>query len=264
MSILVNWLDFLNFRKNKSPRYKREIDIPTYAIGDIHGRFDLLKDLVEIIIEDAKDLEIRPRIIFLGDYIDRGAWSKETIEYLIYLKKNYVQMGFSEAVFLLGNHEQVFLQFLNNVDDGQKWGDFGGFATAASYGIEAPFPQKDADKWEKFRENFVKELPKTHRAFLGSLIPYRIFGSYLFVHAGVYPKIPIEEQTETDLLWIRDKFLHFKWPSKYIVVHGHSKSLEVEIHPWRIGIDTGAYATGNLTALKLYKGNYITLHTNNS
>jgi serine/threonine protein phosphatase 1 len=217
-----------------------------YAIGDIHGRYDLLLELQERIRHDAQaHPDRRQVIVYLGDYIDRGPESREVLEHLI----EHPLEGM-ESIHLMGNHEQGLLGFLRDPDACTAWLMYGGLATLASYGIG-----RWTDGFEKPPSRLAHELqramPETHRRFLERLERYRCLGDYLFVHAGIRPNVPIEEQTLADLLWIRDDFLRFDRPHPYVVVHGHQVTNRPESRPNRIGIDTGAFATGRLTCLIL-------------
>jgi serine/threonine protein phosphatase 1 len=216
-----------------------------YAVGDIHGRLDLLDPLLGKI--DA-DLEGRPTDrsvqVFLGDYIDRGAASAEVLERLIQRSGTY------PTVCLKGNHEACLLEFLENPEILAAWGHNGGLATLLSYGI-APIQDQDQRGSARLSARLAEAMPRTHLAFLTGLPLTFSCGDYLFVHAGVRPGIPLARQREEDLLWIRDAFLCHQAPFEKVIVHGHSPVMEPEIRSNRINIDTGAYATGRLTCLRL-------------
>jgi len=220
-----------------------------YAVGDIHGRADLLARLVEMISRDAAILapERQPALVFLGDYVDRGDDSKAVVDQLIALKA----AGRFEVRALKGNHERVLLDFLEDAAVGPAWEDFGGRQTLISYGVSALGARISAQAWEDVRLAFREALPKDHFAFLESLELTAEFGDYVFVHAGLRPGVALAEQREHDLLWIRDTFLQGQGFFDKVVVHGHTPSPEPYIGDFRIGIDTGAYATGVLTAVRL-------------
>ncbi len=235
-------------RREAGPDRKAALpaDTRVYAIGDIHGRADLLRSLHAMIAEDAARASEREKIIvYLGDYIDRGLESRAVIDLLIGAPPAGVK-----PVHLMGNHEAMLLRFLEDASVGPAWVAYGGAETLYSYGV-APPSTDEADGFETARRALAGRLPERHRAFLAALPAKRRIGDYLFVHAGVRPGVPIDEQDQDDLLWIRDPFLRSTADHGCIVVHGHSIRREVEFRPNRIGIDTGAYATGVLTALVL-------------
>lgn len=223
-------------------------DLRIYAIGDVHGRADLLKRLMLNIREDAGDLEEGKRavLVFLGDYVDRGFQSKEVIDYLLSEELE----GF-ETIFLKGNHEAAFLEFMSDPAFGPQWAKFGGSETLTSYGIRPPRAHTAASDWNEACQRLNEVLPVSHRSFLQTLAPSVVIGDYAFVHAGMRPGRPIEEQTEDDLLWIRDSFLNDKTEFEQVVVHGHTPIPAPHRDHRRIGVDTGAYLSGKLTAARL-------------
>lgn len=216
-----------------------------YAIGDIHGRLDLLERLLEKVRVDAASAEYR--LIFLGDYIDRGVYSKQVLDKLLEL----TQSETLESVFLMGNHEQVMRDIIAH-DDGDlvhEWLRFGGRETLMSYGL--PMLKLNRPDSAYILAFMAERVPPSHVDFLNNLALFVEFGDYFFCHAGVRPGVPLDRQKETDLLWIRHDFLfHTGWHGK-MVVHGHTINTTAEILPNRINLDTGAYATGCLTALGL-------------
>lgn len=223
-----------------------------YAIGDVHGRADLLSQLTQTIIKDAETQASAhpPVLIFVGDYIDRGADSKGVIDQVIALAASER----FELRMLKGNHEEALLNFLQDAKFGPTWGDFGGLQTLMSYGVTPPNRRTNVEDWEAAREAFGLALPKSHQAFLARLELVADYGDYLFVHAGVRPGVSLQDQTEHDLLWIRDDFLEARGPFGAVIVHGHTPKPEPFLGANRIGIDTGAYATGVLTAVRLKDG----------
>lgn len=217
-----------------------------YAIGDIHGRLDLLDRLLEKIEQDRARREPRKTsIIFLGDLVDRGPESRQVVERL----RTYRPKG-AKAVFLLGNHEEVLLRCLSGeegfLDD---WFAFGGEECMTSYGLDPARFRKGTERarLKRLRSAF----PSIHAEFLRGFVDTVRFGDYLFVHAGVRPGVPLEEQRQQDLRWIRQPFLDHDGDLGAMVVHGHSITPTVELRTNRIGIDTGAYHSGILTALGL-------------
>lgn len=229
----------------------RETGLPEglriYAVGDIHGRDDLLAELHDRIAADAARVPSATNIlIYLGDYIDRGLQSKQVLDRLTGNRL----AGF-EHVFLKGNHELAMLQFLGDAAFGKTWKYYGGLETLHSYGIQELTRTDDPAAFERAREHLLEALPEAHRNFLETLGISREFGGYFFAHAGVRPGIALQRQIEEDLLWIRDDFLHSGASFGKVVIHGHTPSEEVVVKANRIGIDTGAYMTGVLTALVL-------------
>jgi serine/threonine protein phosphatase 1 len=213
-------------------------------VGDIHGRLDLLDQLLAKI--DA-DLEARPvrksMLVFVGDLIDRGPQSAQVIERL----RTYRRTGV-RPIFLLGNHEEVLLRILGGEQSlTSSWLRFGGVQCLKSYGVDAGTlgSADDSATLAAIRA----AVPQEHVEFLKSFIDTCRFGDYLFVHAGIRPGVELEQQTQTDLRWIREPFLFDETDHGFTVVHGHTISPEVEERRNRIGIDTGAYRTGVLTAL---------------
>jgi len=221
-----------------------------YAVGDIHGRADLLDDLHRLIAEDAAGAAAARRVIvYLGDYIDRGFESRRVIETLIGRPPD----GF-EAVHLLGNHEQALLDFLDDVRAGPAWMSFGGDATLVSYAVGLPASLDRDARLEVARTDLKRKLPDAHLAFLRGLPTHHVEGDYLFVHAGVRPGVPLADQTREDLIWIREPFLGSTADHGHVVVHGHTIHPDIgspDLRPNRIGVDTGAYLSGHLTCVVL-------------
>jgi len=231
------------FRKNlsqpKAPRGHR-----AYAIGDIHGRLDLLDQLLERVERDnAERGRAETHLVFLGDLIDRGPSSCQVVERL----RTYQPRKMS-TVFLIGNHEEVLLRLLG----GEKgllssWLLFGGAECLRSYGID-PDKVDPADETTALRQ-VARAIPSKHADFLKSFADTFRFGDYLFVHAGIRPGVELDAQDSTDLRWIRHPFLEDESDHGVTVVHGHTISPGIDERQNRIGIDTGAYRTGILTAL---------------
>ena len=215
-----------------------------YVVGDVHGRLDLLEHLLAKI---HADLQRRPArkalLVFVGDLIDRGPSSAQVVERLRTYRREGVR-----SVFLLGNHEEVLLRIL----DGDQsliasWLKFGGLQCLQSYGVTlAKLRRRPPDE---LIEIVRAAVPTAHVEFLQSFVDSCRFGDYLFVHAGIRPGIELEQQRQSDLRWIREPFLFDESDHGFVVVHGHTIRDEVDQQPNRIGIDTGAYRTGVLTAL---------------
>jgi len=241
-------LDDLHFDVVASNGKLRKARIPdgqrVYAIGDIHGRVDLLKRLLVDIKEDASRYmaEAENVIVYLGDYIDRGAKSKEVLNVVCSPPLD----GFS-SVCLLGNHELMLMRFLAGEDRDGNWLKAGGVQTAYSYGVQRDLPKQWKDRVNAIREKLASIIPETHKKFMKALKTNYVCGDYLFVHAGIDLKQPIENQVANDLVWGSDAFLKNDKKMDKITVHGHFVQKEFQVGPSRLGIDTGAYATGRLT-----------------
>ena len=216
-----------------------------YCVGDIHGRADLLSELHDTIRRDAEGFEGTLEVLYLGDYIDRGEHSREVMDILIRQDLE----GF-EPVYLLGNHEQAMTDFLLDPVAMVGWLNWGGAATLRSYGVHVGV-FKSRQELTAIRDRLADELPRAHLEFLETCLPFWSAGSYYFVHAGIRPGVALEKQAFEDQLWIRDEFTSSSKNHGAIIVHGHTISEQVELLPNRIGIDTGAYQTGLLTALVL-------------
>jgi serine/threonine protein phosphatase 1 len=218
-----------------------------YAIGDIHGRLDLLRQLHAKIEDDLTSANgLHTKVIYVGDYVDRGRESSQVIECLI-----ESSLPCDEHVHLLGNHDAWFRRFVEDEGEPMPWLQVGGQATVLSYGVDCSSPSLDDERIEAMRTALQAKVPESHLKFLNALPLTHTVGDYLFVHAGIRPGIPLDAQDDEDLLLIRNPFLSSKADHGKVVVHGHSVSRKVEWQSNRIGIDTGAYATNCLTALVL-------------
>jgi serine/threonine protein phosphatase 1 len=216
-----------------------------YAVGDIHGRLDLLSQLLSQIDADvAARPTARPLYVFLGDYIDRGSWSRETIDRLIEHRET------KESVFLKGNHELIAIKCLSDRGLFEQWMRLGGLETLLSYGL-APETLANGKQIAELQSAFHSALPQTHLRFFRDLQNSFVCGDFFFVHAGVKPHVELSRQKESDLLWIREEFLSSSQEFGKIIVHGHTPTSKVHIGPNRINIDTGAFATGRLTCVVL-------------
>jgi serine/threonine protein phosphatase 1 len=215
-----------------------------YAVGDVHGRLDLLEQLLLRIEDDnASRGPAKTHLVLLGDLIDRGADSKGVID--LFLER---RPSFAKIVFLKGNHEEFFLEaMLGDLAMMQSWLGYGGTECAASYGIGEGWIMNSSpsDIWSRLAD----AVPQSHIEFVQDMADTFRFGDYLFVHAGIRPGIPLDQQVSKDLRWIREGFLEDRTDHGMTVIHGHTIVKEVEELPNRIGIDTGAYRTGVLTAI---------------
>ena len=257
----------LSLRRRRPPAIRRSDWRPApgrapegeriYAVGDIHGRFDLLQMLAAAIEEEQRSLPpARPTAVFLGDYVDRGPESRAVIDWLIERP-----LPAFARVHLRGNHEDWFEGFLADTSLGPSWLYCGGVETLASYGVPATLGEDNPTRLAALQADLSAALPASHRAFLRALEPHRAIGGYLFVHAGVRPGVPLAAQSIEDLLWIRDSFLHATVDHGHVVVHGHTIANEAEVRHNRIGIDTGAFATNVLTCLVLEADRYRLIQT---
>lgn len=217
-----------------------------YAVGDIHGRLDLLVEAIAAINADvcAHPVE-RAFAVFLGDLVDRGLESRGVVDRL-----RTQDWGSITPVFLMGNHEEAMLAaYDGDLTALRDWIGFGGAATAESYGVSPVLLLRE--DWQGYWQALRAAIPPEHIGFLRGFFDRFALGDYLFVHAGVRPGIAIDHQHPRDLRWIREEFLSTSDSFGAVVVHGHTISDEPELLANRIGIDTGAYRTGRLTVLRL-------------
>jgi serine/threonine protein phosphatase 1 len=218
-----------------------------YAVGDIHGRLDLLRKLHTQILGDlASATGLRTTVVYVGDYVDRGHESRQVIDLLI-----NEPLPCDSRVHLLGNHDAWFRGFVEEEGEPFPWLSVGGQATVLSYRVDCPSPAMDDARTETMRQALQANVPAEHLKFLYDLPLSHEMGDYLFVHAGIRPGVALQDQHEEDLLLIRSPFLESAVDHGKVVIHGHSVVRQVEWRHNRIGIDTGAFATGCLTALVL-------------
>ncbi|MES2290030.1 MAG: metallophosphoesterase family protein [Pseudomonadota bacterium] len=214
-----------------------------YAIGDIHGRSDCLDLLLDKIRADNEERgPAETTIVFLGDLVDRGPDSRGVVERAEAMRTEH------RCIFLMGNHEEIFIKaWEGDMASARLFHRIGGRETLISYGVTEE--EYDSADFERMIEMLRTHVPAEHIAFLRRFRDTYAAGDYLFVHAGIRPGTPIDEQDPSDMRWIRDKFLDDKRDHGAIVIHGHSITAGVDEQANRIGIDTGAYASGRLTAL---------------
>jgi serine/threonine protein phosphatase 1 len=236
-----------------APTSMRPAEVPAgtavYAVGDIHGRLDLLEDLLQRIGEDAAHhpTEVDRRLIFLGDYIDRGPASRGVVDRLL----QEPLPGFATA-HLLGNHEEALLDFVAGRSDGLAWLSYGGLETLVSYDVPLSRLPNTAEATAELRRSVAELVPRAHIDFFRRCKLSHGVGDYLFVHAGVRPGVAMEKQSPDDLLWIRDEFLRSRTPLPgKVVVHGHTICDMPQDLGYRINVDTGAFVSGRLTCLVL-------------
>lgn len=229
-----------------------------YAIGDIHGRRDLLEQMHALVDEDIRRAGAADwRVIYLGDYVDRGPDSRGVLDILASLR------GDPRRVMLAGNHDAAFLAFLDKPDLRGVFANNGGAETARSYGVDMNFRDyaDDPDALLRDHARLVATLPGVHRQFLEGLPHCISFGDFFFCHAGVRPGVALDRQSPDDLMWIRAPFLETDQLFAKVIVHGHTISPGPVTRANRIGIDTGAVKTGRLTALIIQGGQRAFLST---
>lgn len=232
------------------PRRKLSLGIRPdiiYAIGDTHGCHTELLQLEKKIIAASADEKGSKLIVMLGDYVDRGPKSREVIDHLIAPPPQ----GF-ERICLAGNHEQIMGEFLAAPGDSAHWFNLGGLETLASYGIAEPDQTRSKLGSKSFKYVLESHIPEEHVTFISELPSVLVTPGFIFAHAGLRPGVEIDQQSDQDLLWIRREFLESNRLNPELkVVHGHTPAKEPIISPGRIGIDTGVYMTGRLTALRI-------------
>ena len=216
-----------------------------YAIGDVHGRLDLLREMHARIGEEIeRDAPDDWRVVHVGDYIDRGPDSKGVIDFLI------AAIGAdSRHIALAGNHDAGLVEFLSMPDKEGLFARHGGRQTAMSYGVEADFSSQRLAR--QAADALLAAMPASHVNFLTTLQRSVTFGDFFFCHAGIRPGVPLALQNPEDLIWIREKFLNSPLLHEKVVVHGHTPSQTPEIMPNRVNVDTAAFSTGVLTALSI-------------
>jgi len=229
-----------------------QAQIPTenrrlYVIGDIHGRLDLLDRMIAAIERDVAEQGPNCLIVTVGDYIDRGPKSRQVLDRLL---KNPFP---GEYIALKGNHEALLEDFLSDPKTGSHWQHLGGLETLHSFGIRVS-PLIGGRNFEQAAQELRAALTPEQAKFIASLKMSLTAGRYFLCHAGVRPGVPLERQSDEDLLWIRDEFLDSDEDFGKIVVHGHTPTVEPQVKPNRINIDTGAFATGKLTCVVLEDG----------
>lgn len=253
--------DYIARIKRRFSGHTSSAEIPpdtiVYAVGDVHGRADLLTRLLDMIEQDVTETAYERRLlVFLGDYIDRGWQSREVLDIL----GSSLPTEF-ETVLLRGNHEEALLTFMEDPGFLETWRQFGGLETLHSYGLKDLNFKPDRDYAQRIHSEFLAAFPEPHKDILTRLPTYFELGGYFFAHAGVKPGVALDQQSEHDLCWIRDEFLNSRMNFGKRVVHGHCPEETPQVRQNRIGIDTGAYITGVLTAVVLEGSNVRFLQT---
>lgn len=241
------------FKRQRAPAAKFPEGRVGFAVGDIHGRADLLAEMLALLESRALDerrVGGEAIVVFLGDYVDRGPNSAAVIDLLVAGRPR----GF-ERRFLRGNHEQAMLGFIEAPLENRAWVKHGGAETLVSYGVQPPSPMGAADHDLIDAAARLKgALPPQHFDFLNNLERYVELGGYAFVHAGIDPERPLNQQTDRDLFWSRGPFLLGKRGFSHRIVHGHTPEQRPFADQRRIGVDTGAYASGVLSAARFEVG----------
>jgi len=249
---LRNWLSKFGKGSHRPRAGGRPPRLPNgervYAIGDVHGRLDLLEEMDGLIARDLQTFPPRGVVhrIYLGDYVDRGPDSRGVVEHLCRPRR-----GAAAPICLMGNHDWWFRDFLEGGDVAGAWLASGGDTTLASYGV-GPLPAFDDEAaWTRLRSRLRRRVPAEHRRFFNGLERMVQRGDYVFAHAGIRPGLPLDQQEARDLLFIREPFLSETGDLGVVVVHGHTVGEEPIVRGHRIGVDTGAYWTGRLTTAVL-------------
>jgi serine/threonine protein phosphatase 1 len=218
-----------------------------YAIGDIHGCHALLHRMEQLIVEDAAPVSGEKWIILLGDYVDRGPASAAVLDHLLSAPPE----GF-QRICLAGNHEDLMLSYLDHPDPRHHWLRLGGRETLRSYGLDP-----DAGFGPSMKTLLESRISAEHVEFLRSAPSLLAIPNFTFVHAGIRPGVPLPEQSDEDLLWLRPELGATAPSEDFIVVHGHTPVREVDVAPGRINIDTGAFASGMLSGIKIDSSNKL-------
>ncbi|PDT27346.1 serine/threonine protein phosphatase [Rhizobium sp. L9] len=236
----------------RQPRPRLTLDIaeiPTYAIGDIHGRYDLLLKAEEAILQDGARLPGQKLIVTLGDYIDRGPESAQVITHLMEPPPD----GF-DRICLIGNHEIAMLDYVDGWLPYDDWMRMGSAESLKSYGLDPEHLPLVFPSGAQLDAFLRQSLPHTHIDFMRALPIMLDTPSVVFVHAGIDPMLPLSAQTEEDLVLIRHRFLESRVPLPKLVVHGHTPSDEPDIRPRRLNLDTRAFRSGKLTVARFWQG----------
>jgi serine/threonine protein phosphatase 1 len=237
------------FDRSRRRAYIDNSETPTYVIGDVHGRHDLLAEVEATIVADASRLPGRKLIVMLGDFIDRGPSSARVISRLMAPPPpNF------DRVCLTGNHELAMLSYIDDDISLSQWFAMGADVTLHSYGLDAAHLARQYPSQKKLDEFIRSSLPASHVTFMRELPILLDTPNALFVHAGIDPEVPIAEQVDEDLVFIRSRFLDSVQPLPKLVVHGHTPIKEVKARGLRLNLDTGAFHTGRLTTARLWNG----------
>jgi serine/threonine protein phosphatase 1 len=237
------------FARSRRREFFDNSAIPTYVIGDVHGRHDLLVELEDKIVRDAARLPGRKLIVMLGDFIDRGPSSARVISRLMAPPPPEF-----DRVCLTGNHELAMLSYVDDQISLAEWFGMGADVTLHSYGLDAVHLARQYSSQKKLDEFIRASLPQAHITFLRELPILLDTPGTLFVHAGIDPEVAIADQSDEDLVFIRSRFIESSKRLPKLVVHGHTPVKEAQARSLRLNIDTGAFMTGRLTAARLWQG----------
>jgi len=227
-----------------------EPEFAIYAIGDVHGCLDLLRSAEEKIRRDVRRTKVAGLIITLGDYVDRGPDSRGVLDHLSSEPGEDVR-----RIALCGNHDDLFMRFLDAPHAYADWLEMGGRETLSSYGLAGAYISTVGKNGsDQLKTQLASAVPDHHRRLLAAMPVSLRIGSYLFVHAGIRPGVPLEAQSDRDMMWIREPFLTHGPQLPFTLIHGHTPGRNPSYGPGRIGIDTGAYTSGKLAILKLFCG----------
>lgn len=243
----------ISLGKSRTPSNMR-----LYAIGDVHGYLDLLKNLHNKIEQDLDDHPVNDyRLIFSGDYIDRGPDSSGCVEYL-----NTLTGDNKNVICLKGNHEAKLENFLTDpMAVAESFFTYGGAETAESYSVDMTDYRGERDQIMQRCSALNESIPAHHKAFYAQLTKTVTFGDYMFAHAGVRPDVSLDQQSDRDLMWIRSEFISYRGLFEKVIVHGHTPAYPMEILPNRINVDTHAYDTGVLSCIVLDGTDYRVIET---
>ncbi|WP_337271205.1 metallophosphoesterase [Oryzifoliimicrobium ureilyticus] len=253
---LLNALQKKTVEKSNDSIQRPRIDLGSntppyaiYAVGDVHGCLKLLQEAEQAILYDIHKNKIPGFIVLLGDYVDRGPDSAQVLDHLLSPPPKGVR-----RLPLCGNHDELFLHFINDPRGNLDWLEMGGRETLTSYGMDGNYVCAGTKAEAKMLQaELLYLIPTTHIDLLNKMPAYFKIGNYVFVHAGIRPSIPLENQSDEDLFWIREPFISMGPNLPFTFVHGHTPFREPSFGPGRIGIDTGAYVSGKLTVLKIYQ-----------
>lgn len=220
-----------------------------FAVGDVHGCHSQLIEMERRISSEAAELGKPALIVYLGDLVDRGPDSAAVLEHFCNRQKTNVF-----RVALCGNHDDSFLRFFEDPASNMEWLGFGGNTTLESYGIDAGHILKHGGGVEALKQTMREAIPDQHLDFLRQMPVCLTIGDFLLVHAGIVPGVALKSQTDMDMMWMRDPFLERGPELPLTVIHGHTANPEPVFATGRICVDTGTYATGKLTALRIAEG----------
>ncbi len=220
-----------------------------FAVGDVYGCHSQLLEMEKRISGEGADYGKPALVVYLGDPVDRGPDSAAVLDHFCNRQKSNIF-----RVALCGNHDDAFLRFFEDPSPNMEWLSFGGNTTLESYGIDAGHILKNGGGMEALRHTMRENIPAEHVEFLLQMPICLTIGEYLLVHAGIVPGVALERQSDMDMMWMRDPFLERGCELPLTVIHGHTPNTDAVFAAGRICVDTGAYVTGKLTALRIAEG----------